>query len=966
MLRSNLRSFTKHASTRWQTRQYHNLSSIIRSFHANCTDTFIRPALRRRRTGILPCQSPHAFKLPQQQQQQQQANLDSNFFQNPNLTQRCWHSTLPQPSDETIVTSAHITALLERTESMTSTTNDTTAVRDTEQLQQLLSEWIDGLEESSNPHDMEAAHPMVGSLYSAWCKEYSFPPPSSFSDKKKGQIALPESQAPLLPLWLELYAQLGAGPTALEILQGWTLCFGSHLEWQPQRRHYDTVLRAYSRGGGNGNLPEAPEVAHEILQLLDEFSFTMKPVATTYLWAVQCIAKEYHTDELGRLEKTLQSAESVVFQQSQIRTIPTSLWMDTLHTVFTAARHQHLDGPTLTPWLEIWTDLLTDGATIHWIEANHSQAVPEIRMALTDVLTLYSMLPDRRKNAEEMRRILEAVEYLQDRISPVMTDFLQPSDYIMVMQAWQALSTSCDMNVLDNLLHRLNESHERRRATMTPIEAQESYQALMQAFMIIGGYREVLRVHRLMKRERVPWNTVQFTTVLEAAAESRLAQMAESAVKLMRRTMQAQNRYAKVESRHFSLLFKALLDSYHKDAADLGSEVFRYLLQAAEEESSEVRVETEHYASFATSLSRSGKVKAPETIMKLMNSMQKDHGLEPNDDMYAALVTALGRKSSVEAANQAQQLWEDLCSRGNVNVRAYVAVMYAWMNSGHRDAIQYVEKTFAKLLSDAELNSDLKPNKAAYRALLESWAKEGRKEGAARAVELVEAVETKVKQGSIADERPDAKFYTAAMRAIWKSKIRDSHTVVESVYDRLVKASEASPHDLELRPDTPAVTVVLQAWANSTDPYKAREVWNKWREMLLQFEQGNLLMKPTAVAASAVLHACAYTTVSKGNEVRLEAVDVALELWDDIQEHNLVNEVLVKQILLVFGRHVEDYNERVRLATVAFQHACVVGCVSTDVMDTLHTYMPTLFKQLPRDANDKVALPPQWTRLAKA
>eukprot|EP00977_Amphora_coffeiformis_P011922 scaffold2917_cov191-Amphora_coffeaeformis.AAC.15 len=954
MLRSTFRIYTKDASSRWQKR-HNSRFQIIRSFQG-CRHNCPEVAGRRRRAGTLLRQSPSAFTMLQHPS-------PLYFYETPTLRQ-CWHSTLSlSGSNEPTSTSAHITALLERTKSMTASTNATNAI-DTQQLKELLTEWKDAFKKSSTHQDVEAAFPVVDALYSAWCTEHSFPP-SSFSSDKKGHSALSESQAPVLPLWLEVHAQLGAGPTALEILQGWTLCFGSHLEWQPERRHYDTVLRAYAVGGGDGNFPEGPEVAQEILQLLQEFSFTMEPVATTYLWALQCIAKEYHSDDAGILEQTLQLAEPVVLQDSQLRAIPTSLWMDTLHAVFTAAREQRLDGPTLMPWLEFWTDLLTRREIIDWIETNHSRAVPEIRMALKNGFALSLAHPDRRTSAEEMSRILEAAEDLQDRIKPAMTDLLRPSDYVLVIQAWQSLSAACDVNVLEDLLHRLKKRHQRRRGNMTKIEARESYQALMQAFMAVGDYREVLQVYRDMKSNQIPWNTLQFTTVLEAAAEARVGHLAESAIRMMRHTIQAQNRHVKLESRHFSLLFKALLDSNHRQAANMGSEVFQWLLKAADEENSKVRVAEEHYASYVTLLGRSGKTKAAETIMNLMDSIRKDHGFEPSDAMHAALVTALGRKSSVQAAKQAQQLWDDLSSRGKADVRAYVAVMYAWMNSGHQDAIKYVEETFAKLLSDADFNGNLKPNRAAYRALLEAWAKEGRKEGAARALEIVEAVETKVKRGSIAEEGPDARFYTAAMRAIWKSKIMDSHIVVQSVYDRLVAASEANPHDIELKPDTAAMTVVLQAWASSIDPHKAREVWKMWRDMVVQFEKGNLLMKPTAVAAAAVLHACAYTTAEKGNEVRLDAVEIALELWQDIQEHNLLNGILVKQLLRVLGRHVEDYDERVRLATVAFQHACVVGCVTPDVVDALHTFVPTLYKQLPTDANEKVALPRQWTRNAK-
>ena len=139
------------------------------------------------------------------------------------------------------------------------------------------------------------------------------------------------------------------------------------------------------------------------------------------------------------------------------------------------------------------------------------------------------------------------------------------------------------------------------------------------------------------------------------------------------------------------------------------------------------------------------------------------------------------------------------------------------------------------------------------------------------------------------------------------------------------------------------------------------------QEMLSQYENGVLRMKPTSVAASAVLHACAHTTTSKGQEVRLEAVDIALEVWQDIQELDLLNDFLVTLLLRILGRHVDDYDERFRLATIAFQQACVAGCVSSDVVDALHLYVPTLFKQLPTNkSSNKVELPAHWTRVVNS
>lgn len=225
--------------------------------------------------------------------------------------------------------------------------------------------------------------------------------------------------------------------------------------------------------------------------------------------------------------------------------------------------------------------------------------------------------------------------------------------------------------------------------------------------------------------------------------------------------------------------------------------------------------------------------------------------------------------------------------------------------------------------------------------MLEAWTKEGKEEAATKALELIEDIETKLAEGSVSDRAADVKLNTAAMRAVWKSNVHGACELVQSLYDRLVAVASADPDELELQPDATALTVVIQAWANSIDPHKARHALAKWQEMLSIFQQGDLRMKPTSTAAAAVLHACAFTTSSKGQDVRLDAVDIALAVWQDVQEHDLMNDFLVMQLLRVLGRHVEDYDERFRLSAISIQQACVAGCVSSRVVDALHLYVPT-------------------------
>ena len=931
--------------------------------------------------------------------------------------------------------------------STTTIHNDKSPTVTASEWQDLLQQWKRLLSTSdSSQRPQDDALSILDQLYEAWCRQYAFPPtlsssPSSAatlstssaggpsSTTTSSSLLLSEREAPLLPLWLELYTQRRPhGPRALEILQGWTVCFGAHLEWQPQRRHYDWVLQAYANSGGGRNdhattttRPqnpyEASQVAMEILQLLDDFSFTMKPAVTTYLWALQCVAQcasDHHNNNNNNYDENESDNNNIKSQSAALQDLLTRaeskvllpslpslddlsthelflLKMETLCTIICATERvpeEAIDGPTWTPWLQAWVEGLSSqnnnnnsssshgNNKNHWIrywKDNPRDILDLLGQTIPIALNLYkrkanssssSRHDDRQTWAMEALQILHACEDMETKLS---VSLLRPADYVTVMEIWKTQAVSPDVTVImEEILQRLKEQHERRRRDeqMTALQAKESYECLMRAFVLVGGYREVLKVHRLMIAERIPWDDGVFDIILKAALESQNRHVTEYALKLLKRTVQTKKRYVTLQSWHFEIMLQSLLECNHKQGPDLARDIFRLLEEVARERNSQVRLDANLYAKYAQVLSRSNTPGTAQEIMNLMEALREKYkktNLEPNDDMFAALVAALGRSSSVSAARQAQELWQDLVHRGKADVRAYVAVMYAWMNSGRRDAIDRVEEIFARLQADAAVGR-VQPSKVAYRALLEAWAKSGKAEASTRAIEIVDDFETKVSNGSMTDEKADVKLYTAAMRAVWKSNVHGAAPIVEKLYDRLVQSAKYRSDDLEIQPDTAALTVVLQTWANSIDPDKARHVYEKWQEMLSQYEEGNLRMKPTVVAASAVLHACAYTTATKGSSVRMQAVDNALEVWQDIQDHSLINDVLVVKLLSVFGRHVDDYEERARLATVAFQQACVAGCVSTKVIDALHLYVPTLFKQLPTNEEQKISVPPHWTR----
>jgi hypothetical protein len=871
-----------------------------------------------------------------------------------------------------------------------------------DRLRNLLQEWlrVTTTERQNICHHHEKARTIFQDLYTYWAKQTSFPQVESSSStfKDRADTVLPsssfsEAQAPLLPLWLQIFANLGMGSKALQVLQGWTLCFGSHLELQPRLYDYETVLRAYAtaisvqqyreeNATSTDGVPESASVSHrfdshvegaevamEILSLLHELSFTMTPVGSTYLWALQCLAAAPPAD--GSFEKVLHQSEVVLFDKKGRRKqkiAPPALWLDSLTSIYSSVYNTPLDRPTLTPWLQAWSDWVGDKESLALIN-QHPELFFQVRQGVRHVMAIYSTLncdEIARQTSDDMLRLVKACEGFQNGMT---SSSFKPSHtlisstlYVMSLEA--VLNTPIDKKteqVAQELLDSLVVHHDKHVYDLPPQGTRESFLALLKAYYLIGAYHESARLFRRMSAEMVQWDTDILELFLETAMASQDRNLCAVAWKVLRKTIYAKRaRLAVLESRHFETILDAFIHCRHNKGAEIGLKILDALEQVAAEEGSSVEVTASHFSKVSTLMSYSPVPGVAEEIVKLMNLMANRYNLEPDDEMFGSLVIALGRSSSEVAAKKAEDLLQSLAERNSADVRAYVAVMYAWMNSGHRDWIQHVEDTFARLLESS--NHDLKPHKVAFRAMLEAWGKAGREKDAKRAVELLEDFEKRAAGGLVLDEAGDVKLYTAAMRVVWRSKVLDAHKIVSDMYDRLSNAAAQRPDDLELQPDSTAMTVVMQSWAGSVEQNKATFVWGKWQHLVDQYRNGNLRMKPSSHTAAAVLHACLFTPENKGTKVRLEAVDVALNLWPEIEELNLVNDHLIVQLLKVLGRHVDEYGERARLSTIVFQHACVNGCVSSAVTGALKTYAPTIFKQLPKNASNNIDLPPQWTR----
>lgn len=298
----------------------------------------------------------------------------------------------------------------------------------------------------------------------------------------------------------------------------------------------------------------------------------------------------------------------------------------------------------------------------------------------------------------------------------------------------------------------------------------------------------------------------------------------------------------------------------------------------------------------------------------------------------------------------------------------YNSVMYAWCHSGVQDAPARCEAVFRRLMAVYEKSGwdpALRPDSTSFVTLIDSIVnkqlktEEASPVPSARAEEILFQMEAQAAKG-LADF-PDAKVYTAVMKAHWKSGQTDAALKVEIIIRRMKEAYEAG--STAAKPDAHAMTVLLQTWAKSDAPNKATIAWEIHKEMRNAYEHGDIDMRPNAYSLSAVLNACAFTN-THDQRTRSDAVKIALmtmnELDNGVSEG--LNEFTFRNMFQVIVNQIDDLQERTRFAGVIFQRCCQAGYVSRGTLMSLKKNVPSLYQKLPASPDKKLELPEQWTR----
>ena len=143
---------------------------------------------------------------------------------------------------------------------------------------------------------------------------------------------------------------------------------------------------------------------------------------------------------------------------------------------------------------------------------------------------------------------------------------------------------------------------------------------------------------------------------------------------------------------------------------------------------------------------------------------------------------------------------------------------------------------------------------------------------------------------------------------------------------------------------------------------KATKAWAILNEVLEDFNCGKHAVKPNVYMFTAVLNACAFTRGSK--EERQQAVSVALEVMREFRSKNYdqASSAMYATLLRVFeGQMKNDVTTRMNYVENTFQQCCADGLVDDVILQYVEKNARSLFDNLPRDQNQQLKLPHEWS-----
>jgi hypothetical protein len=157
------------------------------------------------------------------------------------------------------------------------------------------------------------------------------------------------------------------------------------------------------------------------------------------------------------------------------------------------------------------------------------------------------------------------------------------------------------------------------------------------------------------------------------------------------------------------------------------------------------------------------------------------------------------------------------------------------------------------------------------------------------------------------------------------------------------------------------VAAVINAWSRSDDAQKIHRASAIVRDMIRQYESGDITLKPDVYVYSTLIKTCAHHR-NGTKEENAQALDVALNAMATLEytDYGPPNEVTYSAIMTAIYRLSDSSNRQDSLFETVFRRCAARGLVSKDVISLFHRgASPRLFRRLMGDPN---LLQPRWSR----
>uniref|UniRef100_A0A7S3Q844 Pentacotripeptide-repeat region of PRORP domain-containing protein n=1 Tax=Chaetoceros debilis TaxID=122233 RepID=A0A7S3Q844_9STRA len=318
----------------------------------------------------------------------------------------------------------------------------------------------------------------------------------------------------------------------------------------------------------------------------------------------------------------------------------------------------------------------------------------------------------------------------------------------------------------------------------------------------------------------------------------------------------------------------------------------------------DVHVNTRMYTIAIDSWAKTGGKLAAERASEIHQSMVRayrasgDRHIRPSTISYNAVINAWSKSGcNARAAVMAEGILNTMLDEwrrreaenkknGNSNNETSTSVI------GDMDDLRYDRKMLTKEEQDERMmHSVVKPDVVSFTSVIDTWAKSGDRNGAARAMNLLKQMEKLYVEEGEQGMKPNVYTYSACINAFAKSTDSSAPMQAEALLADMKKAYEAG--DMEVQPNVVNYNSVINSWGRCKKPGSAQQA----ADILYSMEDEGV--EPDSLSYSLVVSAWAHSTAYNATQKAEAALD-EMENWvrdknkaiDEAFDHGLSNHAI--------------------------------------------------------------------------